>query len=1013
MTTPDPQITALEQELRSLQAALLVSPALQQALQVRIDQINAELSALRPAAPAPLIHVGNDAQLGDLQIGDVAAGHIIKTINHFYGATPPSDAAQQLRAYLQAITKECADLRLSRISQRVDGKEQPKTPQQVRLQEVYTSLTTEASRVRRRFDAPLARVQRFLQRLARANRTPDVVRPERVTQARLWYGDTEINQAQERLPAALREPHLTLSDDTPVTLKLYRPELALEAIHDQRLLVLLGEPGGGKSTVMRYLALLIAQQLQGVPVHIPGWTDSILPIPIVVPLAQVAAKLETGGSADAALWQTLGDILDGAVPLRAGLRDHLRAAISQGGVLLLCDGLDELPADDTDQNPRVQIAAALRRLATHSAQVRIVVTSRILPYQAEGNWKLTSADGWATRTLQKLALGQVTTFVQSWYAALVGDEFGFSVEQAQNRAGKLIAQLRESQKSLEPLIESPLLLTMLALLHLNTESVPDDEAQLYEECVKLLLDRWETVRQDPIKRAGMIERLGNPPGLTLALLRGPLHRLAYEALRDARHESSRGLIDAEKLAGVMLKFFTNLQGTMKASDQVATFIQVLKEEVGLLQDQGTNVFAFPHLTFQEYLAACHLASLPTMQQDAYRYWQGADRERWRKTLLLLAARLREDNKAASEGVAWLRLLTAPTLSDTHKKAPAQRRRDALLAALSYQAIGARAAFAALANLEREVLKPLRASCKLLLNTPDPAIQLTDRIAVANVLHTIGDPRYPVSHTEWRRELQRRGTTLTATGEHYWRYVPEGRYWIGEKETAEHDLAQFWIARLPITTAQFAEFVQRGYRNDRHWTEEGLKWREDRREPDHWNAAQYRQPNQPMTIVTWYEATAYCHWLNAQIETELPAGYVLRLPTEAEWEAAAAYAGPDVRRTYPWGDAPEPTLAHAVYNEAKLDAAAPVGCCPAGAAPCGTLDMAGNVWEWCSSPYKQYPAEAHPWTKDFTTDNWDVPLRGGSAWGDSTSVRCGARYWYYPDHWYLDLGFRVCVAPALA
>ena len=94
---------------------------------------------------------------------------------------------------------------------------------------------------------------------------------------------------------------------------MVRPELAFDAIRQERRLVLLGEPGSGKSTVLRYLAVLLARRLQGEDVAIPGWADvDPLPIPIFCPLGQVAQALTETGNADEALWQTLGTVLDGA-----------------------------------------------------------------------------------------------------------------------------------------------------------------------------------------------------------------------------------------------------------------------------------------------------------------------------------------------------------------------------------------------------------------------------------------------------------------------------------------------------------------------------------------------------------------------------------------------------------------------------------------------------------------------------------------------------------------------------
>lgn len=149
-------------------------------------------------------------------------------------------------------------------------------------------------------------------------------------------------------------------DQTPIKVSLIRPELALEAICRERQLVLLGEPGAGKSTVLRYLALLLALRLQGSDQRLPGWSDTETPGPVVVPLGRVAALFSPGLTPHAALMQVIGDVLD--AELRPGLREFLTPALRNGGVLLLCDGLDELPAvaaDVSTRNPRSRPAGLL------------------------------------------------------------------------------------------------------------------------------------------------------------------------------------------------------------------------------------------------------------------------------------------------------------------------------------------------------------------------------------------------------------------------------------------------------------------------------------------------------------------------------------------------------------------------------------------------------------------------------------------------------------------------------
>ncbi|RRR70910.1 MAG: histidine kinase, partial [Candidatus Viridilinea halotolerans] len=240
------------------------------------------------------------------------------------------------------------------------------------------------------------------------------------------------------------------------------------------------------------------------------------------------------------------------------------------------------------------------------------------------------------------------------------------------------------------------------------------------------------------------------------------------------------------------------------------------------------------------------------------------------------------------------------------------------------------------------------------------------------------------------------------------YVPSGTYRIGGWEegepAADLTLPAFWIARLPITVAQFARFVAEGYRDDSYWTVNGLKWRGERTAPYEWGDPRFSAANQPVVSVTWYEATAFCAWLSSQLPD-----YTLGLPSEAEWEAAAAFTGPEARRAYPWGD-DAPTPEHAVYGAWQINAPAPVGLCPAGMSACGALDLAGNVWERASSSDKAYPEGAAVLAKDFIEDDFDVPLRGGSWWNDSTYIRCRARGRYHPGGLLNDGGFRVVLSP---
>lgn len=153
---------------------------------------------------------------------------------------------------------------------------------------------------------------------------------------------------------------------------------------------------------------------------------------------------------------------------------------------------------------------------------------------------------------------------------------------------------------------------------------------------------------------------------------------------------------------------------------------------------------------------------------------------------------------------------------------------------------------------------------------------------------------------------------------------------------------------------------------------------------------------PVTEVTWHGAVAYCASLGR------------RLPTEAEWEAAAR--GREGRR-YPWGDAPV-TAERAVHERRRGDTA-PVGTHPEGATPRGVHDMAGNLAEWTHSLYRPYPYDAGDGREDPDARGERV-TRGGDYVFDTVPARLTA---YFrdgfsrePDRGHRHIGFR-CAADA--
>jgi formylglycine-generating enzyme required for sulfatase activity len=185
----------------------------------------------------------------------------------------------------------------------------------------------------------------------------------------------------------------------------------------------------------------------------------------------------------------------------------------------------------------------------------------------------------------------------------------------------------------------------------------------------------------------------------------------------------------------------------------------------------------------------------------------------------------------------------------------------------------------------------------------------------------------------------------------------------------------YIARYPVTNAQYRRFVEAGgYDNNEWWSQEGWQWRQGKPrydwqkldQPDYWQDSKWNRPDQPVVGVTWYEAEAYCHWLAEHT------GRPYRLPAEAEWQRAAQ--GDDDRQ-YPWGNAWREGVCNTA--EANIGQTSPVGqFSPDGDSPLGCADMSGNVWEWCQD-----------WYDDQKTAR---VLRGGSWYFDRDYARCAVR-----------------------
>lgn len=205
----------------------------------------------------------------------------------------------------------------------------------------------------------------------------------------------------------------------------------------------------------------------------------------------------------------------------------------------------------------------------------------------------------------------------------------------------------------------------------------------------------------------------------------------------------------------------------------------------------------------------------------------------------------------------------------------------------------------------------------------------------------------------------------------WCEIPAGKVGLRAKRTRAKAkdaviLPTFYMAKYPVTNAQFKLFVDAGgYHNAQWWTPEGWqarneneKWNGEARafkptgipwtEPFHWQDPLFNGADQPIATVSWYEAMAFCTWLSEV------SGESVTLPTTAQWQHAAQG---DDGRAYPWGSMWDASRCNnnVAGTDTRTRASTPVQQYEGkGDSPFGVVDMAGNTYDWCLTPYEYDP-----------------------------------------------------------
>lgn len=830
--------------------------------------------------------------------------------------------------------------------------------------------------------------------------------------------------------------------------------------------VVLGPPGSGKSSLLRHFeieAAVDALRTGGNRLSFLADLSDYAPDAVGAyphPLDWLAA-----------LWSYNG---------RRAALPALSELIQQGRLLLLLDGLNEIPHHNQ----------ATYREAVHRWQTFLVDIGRGGVETTPG----TIPDARSATALETVHASSPATASTT----MPGNRVIFTCRSLDYSAPLSSPALRVPQAQIEPLdnaqvqaflatnapdlhdaiwtaIHQTPMLDMLRLpfhLRLLVDQVkhrgklPDDRAALISGFIRYALRR-EIEQANPLfsQTEVLAERdywrlVQSKPWADPHAL--PSRGLLFPGLSNLADAMQRSGINGEAVR-VRLPF--DAAAAQLATPDAGTILRAASA-LGLIDDDaGRDEVAFAHQIFQEYFAGRRMAASRNFE------------------------RLQTD---------WLADVVHPSAAELIQQLP---RADALpplpssgweettvLAALMAadpdafvrQLIPVNLALAGRCATERRVrrrLDPVTETAliaALIERSGDPCADLRARIDASLLLGRLGDPRLA-------RRIGSRGDYLLPP----FVQIPGGAYPIGEddafssyrtpvdSQVPRHTVAltDFNIARYPVTNAEWACFMAAGgYETEDWWdttaarawhrgrgTREGhkasLRWmwnyfREqtsrvdefvdsgkidhdagerwqrwitldseaferqladqwpDRRitEPHYFRSASYDNPSQPVVGISWFEARAYCRWLSAQT------GLALRLPTEAELQAAARG---QAARLYAYGDAYDPLRNNTVHTH--LHRPTPIGVFPDGDTPEGLTDMAGNVYVWTSSAWgtdDDVPTFRYPYEGSDGRENPDGPpelqriVMGGSFADGGTASRTAFRSHARADARQNDVGLRL-------
>lgn len=754
------------------------------------------------------------------------------------------------------------------------------------------------------------------------------------------------------------------------------------AFQKYSVLMIVGDPGSGKTTLLKHYALTCLAKKH----RTLGFKKKILPL--FFPLRELVFENDVPVSLYHNLesWARRRHL---GIPARM-----FQSWLETRPTLVLLDGLDEIG----DAEKRRQVCRWVDNVWTGLDRARFVLTSRPTGYRKSDDVEL------GCRHLRGEILDftakQQEDFLSRWFRAVSLDELpadtgksgrAAAERDAAHRARTIIAFLKkEENKSVRELACVPMLLQIMAIIWKDRDFIPETRWELYEKSLDYLLEYRD-------RRRGLM------PVLSAEKARFALMPAALWMQETLRADNA----PREEIHKIMKKILD----TYDEQPDARGFCENLRDRAGVIADYGTDHYIFRHKSFMEYLAALQLVN--EVMKRPRRAAKMADYFKdpwWEEALRFFVGK--------SDAVVFDNLMRRFFESDVSREldAPQQTLLRLLVKEARQKKIDG---LTECLNAEGCTGKQRRyiIDCLKTIGTPAAVEALEDFIDKGRGDDlNVGLARDAVAELSEEYVIEFQPDSMRNPYEDNVEYIriPGGTYKFSVSKELE-TVPEIYFCKYPVTNKRYRRFISylEGGQKDlesivplKTFAEDLLemakaseryagylgtqpgKWKDKFRSPFD-DEKRFKGEDQPVVGITWYAARAYCLWLSCLQKREV----VYRLPTEVEWEWAAAGREPESSlREYPWekgkGD-PTPKLAN--YGN-EVGATTPVDRYPDGATPEGLMDMAGNVLEWMDNFYLK--------DKDYRA------LRGGS-WDDrSDDLSCASRCYDDPDGRDVVLGFRV-------